>query len=63
MDNVTIVIKGADGKVLHTETAPLRTFSSGKTGFGAYGKVGLADGSRAQLSFNLVKIAAKIAAK
>jgi len=59
VDNVTIVIKGADGKVLHTETANLRTFSSGKTGFGAYGKVALGEGERAQLSFNLVKIAAK----
>ena len=59
MDNVTIVIKASDGKVLHTETANLRTFSSGKTGFGAYGKVALSATDRAQLSFNLVKIAAK----
>jgi hypothetical protein len=59
LENVTIVVKSADGKVLHTETANLRTFSSGKTGFGAYGKVDLGAGQRAQLSFNLVKIAAK----
>jgi hypothetical protein len=59
VDQITIVLKSADGKVLYTETAPARTFSSGKSGFGAYGKVPLPDGSRAQLSFNLVKIAAK----
>lgn len=59
MDQVTITITAADGKVLHKETAPARTFSSGKTGFGAYGKVALPGGDKAQLSFNLVRIVAK----
>ena len=59
MDQITVVLKDAAGKVVYTDAAPLRTFSTGKTGFGSYGKVTLPDGSRAQLSFNLVKIAAK----
>lgn len=59
MEQVTITITGPDGKVLHKEVAPARTFSSGKTGFGAYGKVPLPDGKRLQLSFNLVRIADK----
>jgi len=55
---ITVTIKDDKGAVLHAETVNPRTFSSGKAGFGAYGKVN--DGAdRYQLSFNLVKLAAK----
>jgi hypothetical protein len=59
---IQIVLKDSAGKSLYTVTAPARTFSTGKTGFGAYGKVD-AGAERFQLSFNLVKIVPKIAAK
>lgn len=55
---ITVSIKDEKGTVLHSETVDPRTFNSGKTGFGSYGKVN--DGAdRYQLSFNLVKIVPK----
>lgn len=58
MDNITVVLLDPTGKTLSREDADARTFSSGKTGFGAYGKVTV-NGERYQLSFNLVKIVPK----
>lgn len=57
---MTLVILDDAGKPVHKEQLQQRDaakpFKSGKTGFGAYGKVNLPDGTRAQLSFNLVRI-------
>lgn len=54
MDKITVVIKSADGTVVATFECPKRTFSSGKSGYGAYGKVTLPNGERLQVSANLV---------
>lgn len=53
VDVVTIEVK-AGGSVIAVFTAPLRTFASGKKGYGAYGKTMLADGTALQASINLV---------
>lgn len=53
VDAVTFKIE-QDGAVVAILPAPLRTFSSGKTGFGAYGKTMLPDGRTLQLSINAV---------
>ncbi len=50
--SVTIVIQ-ANGTTLYTSPAMLRTFSSGKRGYGAYGKTMLPNGEQLQLSVNL----------
>jgi hypothetical protein len=50
---VTITIQ-ADGQTLHTAPAILRTFSSGKSGYGTYGKTMLPNGEQLQMSVNLV---------
>lgn len=61
MENfLTITIKNKDGKVLLEDIAPLRTFSSGKQGHGAYGKLSdITTGKRYQLSCNIVEIVPK----
>lgn len=59
---LTLIVKDETGKTVHTEALQTRDsanpFSSGKTGYGAYGKVNFGS-DRFQMSFNLVKIAAK----
>jgi hypothetical protein len=61
--NVAEVVAGAAPKIPTTldlsalfegEVAPLRTFSSGKEGFGFYGKLKIPGGARVQCSVNLV---------
>lgn len=62
MKNLTLTLTDETGKTIHKAACDTRDasdpFKSGKTGFGTYGKVE-ANGERFQLSFNLVKIAAK----
>ncbi len=55
-----ITITDKDGKQLAQEVAPHRTFKSGKTGYGVYGKLNdLATGKRYQMSMNIVEIVKK----
>jgi hypothetical protein len=53
VDAITFKIEQA-GSVCAILPAPIRTFSSGKSGFGAYGKTMLPDGRTLQLSINAV---------
>lgn len=52
-ESITFKIE-QNGAVCAILPAPLRTFSSGKTGFGSYGKTMLPDGRTLQLSINAV---------
>lgn len=52
-DSITFKIE-CRGETVAVLPAPLRTFTSGNTGFGAYGKTMLPDGRRLQLSINAV---------
>lgn len=54
MEKITVIIKNEDGTVAAEMVCLKRTFSSGKKGFGAYGKVTLQDGTRLQVSGNFV---------
>lgn len=51
---VVVIEVKAGGAVIAVFTAPLRTFASGKKGYGAYGKTMLPDGTALQASINLV---------
>jgi hypothetical protein len=51
--HVTITIQ-ADGNTIASQTAMLRQFSSGKKGYGLYGKATLPNGEPIQMSVNLV---------
>lgn len=53
VESITFKIE-QNGSVVAILPAPLRTFSSGKTGFGSYGKTMLPDGRTLQLSINAV---------
>ena len=53
VDSITFKIEQA-GAVVAILPAPIRTFSSGKSGFGSYGKAMLPDGRTLQLSINAV---------
>lgn len=50
---VTLTIQVA-GQTIATVPASLRTFSSGKAGYGVYGKTMLPNGEALQMSVNLV---------
>lgn len=47
------------GALFEGETADLRTFSSGKMGYGFYGKLKVPGGARVQCSVNLVILESK----
>ena len=53
VDAITFKIEQA-GALVALLPAPVRTFQSGKSGFGAYGKTMLPDGRTLQLSLNAV---------
>ena len=53
VESITFKIE-QNGSVVAILPAPLRTFSSGKSGFGSYGKTMLPDGRTLQLSINAV---------
>ena len=52
-ETVTLTIS-ANGQTIATVPAALRTFSSGKKGYGVYGKTMLPNGEQIQMSVNLV---------
>jgi hypothetical protein len=60
--NLKITVE-QDGQVIYTTVSPERTFSSGKKGFGAYGKTMLPDGTPLQVSCNFVIPKSEKAAK
>jgi len=45
-----------DGTVMATLVASPKVFSTGSTGYFAFGKVGMPDGTRVQISCNLVTL-------
>lgn len=47
------------GSTVAVLVAPARTFSSGKSGFGSYGKLMLPDGRTIQSSINMVLVEKK----
>jgi hypothetical protein len=49
MEQIEITIAG------QKHTAQLRTFKSGKTGYGLYGKINI-DGKQHQMSINIIKL-------
>lgn len=58
VDSITFKIE-REGSLVALLPAPARTFTSGKAGFGAYGKTMLPDGRTLQLSLNAVVISPK----
>ena len=55
VESLTFELK-CQGQTIAVQTAPYRTFASGKHGFGAYGKTMLPDGRALQLSLNTIVI-------
>jgi hypothetical protein len=52
-NNIKLTVEH-DGQVIYTSVCPERKFTSGKKGFGAYGKTMLPDGTALQVSCNFV---------